>query len=187
MEYNTTAELQKIYFSNSQYSINPSVGNEGYDSLLQWPSNGYFEKFKPDAALLREVLTLYDRPQYLSVAEQVFGTQARQQKLNLKHLANILYERAILHARHLKEINRRLMDCHEKLSILKMHFPVDGGKSAQNLEKLIIQLEEQHRKEEIDFWKDTTEVRGKLFENAAIYTATNRRKAMLYDLEDENA
>jgi hypothetical protein len=186
MAYNKTSELRELYFQNSQYSIEKPQ-EPSYESLLQWPSNGYFDRLRPDAILLRQALSSYASPEASTTAEQVFGNQARQQKIGLKHLVNILYERAVLHRSHLKDIDRRLMDCQEKLSILKMHFPVDGGRSQQNLEKLVIQLEEQHRKEELDFWKDTTEVREKLFEQANVYSATKRRKDMLYGMEDENA
>jgi len=79
------------------------------------------------------------------------------------------------------------MDCQEKLSIIKMHFSVDGGRSQQNLEKLIIDLEKQRHEEELNFWKDTTEVREKLFEQANVYSATIRRKDMLYGVEEQNA
>ena len=184
MMYNRTAELRELYFQHSQYSANPIVPAERpYDSLLQWPSNGYFERFKPDTTLLKEALTSYSSPQTSTVAEQVFGTQARQQKIGLKHLANILYERAQLYTNHLKEIDRRLMDCHRKLSILKMHFPVDAGRTQQNLERLVIQLEQEHRTEELDFWKDSIEIRQKLFEDAGAYSATRHRRDMLYGVE----
>ena len=184
MAYNTTAESQKLYFQQSLYSVNKPESHS-YDSLLQWPSNGYFERLKPDADLLREALTPYVSPVTSTVAEQVFGNQARQQKLGLEHLANIFYERASLHTEHLKEIDRRMMDCHRKLSILKMHFPVDGGRTQQNFERLIIQLEQERRTEKLDFWKDTAEIRQKLFEDAGAYSAIKRRKNMLYGVEGE--
>jgi len=60
-----------------------------YSSLIQWPRTGYFEGLKPDAALLREALASYTSPQASTVAEQVFGTQARQQRISLKHLATL--------------------------------------------------------------------------------------------------
>jgi len=180
--YNKADELRELYFQHSQYSATEPK-NPSYDSLLQWPSNGYFGTLKPDAWLLREALTPYKLLESSTVAEQVFGTQARQQKLGLKHLANIFYERALLDAKHLKEIDRRLMNCHEKLSIFKMHFPVDAGRTQQNLERLVVQLEEERRAEEINFWKDTTEIRQKLFEDAGAYSATRRRRDMLYGVE----
>ena len=79
------------------------------------------------------------------------------------------------------------MQSQEKLSILRMHFPIDGGRSQQNLEKLIIELEKQRHDEEINFWKDSTEVRQKLFDGAIAYSTTKRRKDMLYGVEDKNA
>ena len=184
MMYNGPAELRELYFQHSPYSANPTISNERpYDSLLQWPSNGYFNKFKSDAALLTKALSAYSSPGTSTVAEQVFGNQAREQKIGLKHLANILYERALLHKSHLREIERRLMDCNRKLSILKMHFPVDAGRTQQNLERLVVQLEQERRTEEVNFWKDTTEIRQRLFEDAGAYSATKRRKQQLSGLE----
>lgn len=187
MTYERTAQLRELYFQHSQYSAKPVIPAERpYDSLLQWPSTGYFDRLKPDTALLKEALRPYAIPATSTTAEQVFGSQARQQKIGLQHLSNILYERVLLDAKHLKEIDRRLMNCHEKLSILKMHFPVDAGRTQQNLERLVVQLEQERRTEEINFWKDTTEIRQKLFEDAGAYSATRRRKDMLYGVEKEN-
>jgi hypothetical protein len=183
---NKTYELKNLYFQNSPYSIEKPQ-DPSYDSLLQWPAMGYFDRLRPDFALLKEALASYSSRGIPTVAEQVFGNQTRQQKISLKHLVNILYERAILHKSHLKDIDRRLMDCQERLSIIKMHFPVDGGRSQQNLEKLIIDLEKQRHDEELNFWKDTTEVREKLFEQANVYSATKHRKDMLYGVEDKHA
>jgi len=175
-----------LYFQHSGYSVGRAAYSR-YDSLLQWPSNGYFERLKPDAALLKEALTSYPSLKTSTVAEQVFGNQARQERIGLKHLVNILYERASLHRSHLKDIDHRLMQSQEKLSILKMHFALDGGRSQQNLEKLIIELEKQRHDEEINFWKDSTEVREKLFENVFAYGAIQRRQNMLSSVEGENA
>jgi len=180
------SRLQELYFHHSRYSES-KLENLSYDSFLQWPRNYYFERLKPDAALLKEALTAYARPGTYSVAEQVFGSQAKEQRLSLKHLTNILYERALLHRNHLKDIDRRLMQCQERLSIIRMHFPVDGGRSQQNLERLIIDLEKQRHDEELNFWKDSTEIRQKLFDGAIAYSATKRRRDMLYGLEGENA
>lgn len=187
MVSNKTYEPRNLYSQHSQYSVNPNVSTERpYDSLLQWLSNGYFNQLKPDVVLFKEALTPYVSPETGTVAEQVFGYQARQGKIGLKHLTNILYERALLHKNHLKQIDRRLMDSNRKLSILKMHFPVDAGRTQQNLERLVVQLEENRRAEELNFWKDTTEIRQKLFEDAGAYSAIRRRKNMLYSVEEEN-
>jgi len=186
MTYNNIAQLQELYFHHSRYS-GSKLKDLSYDSLLQWPRNGYFDRLKPDAALLREALTSYAKPEASTVAEEIFGNQARHEKIGLKHLANILHERAALHYNHLKDIDRRLMQCQERLSIIKMHFPIDGGRSQQNLERLIIDLEKQRHDEEINFWKDSTEIRQKLFDGAIAYSATKRRKEQLSGLEEKNA
>jgi hypothetical protein len=186
MTYDNIAQLRELYFEHSRYS-GSKLEDFFNDSLLQWPSRGYFDRFKPDAALLREALASYPSQETFTVAEQVFGSQARQQRISLKHLANILYERALLHKSHVKDIDRRLMDFQERLSIVRMHFPLDGGRTQQNLEKIIIDLEKQRHDEELGFWKDSTEVREKLFENVFAYGAIQRRQNMLSSVEGENA
>jgi hypothetical protein len=70
-------------------------------------------------------------------------------------LANVLHERAALHQKHLRDIDWRLDECKDRLSVLKMQFPLDGGRAQQHLEKLILELERQRHEEEISFWKDT--------------------------------
>jgi plasmid replication initiation protein len=182
MAYNTPAQVGESYIYRSLYSDSRPT-HQPYDSLLQWPRNGYFDRFRPDVFLLQEALSSYCGPQASTVAEQVFGSQARQQRIALRHSANILYERALLHKSHVKDIDRRLMEFQEKLSILKMHFPLDGGRTQQTLEKLIIDLEKQRHEEELGFWKDSTEVRQQLFEDAATYSATRHRKDLLCGVE----
>jgi hypothetical protein len=184
MAYDTTPQVRESYFYRSPYS-DTKPAHQPYDSLLQWPRNGYFDRFRPDVVLLQEALTSYCGPQAATVAEQVFGNQARQQRISLRHFANILYERALLHKSHVKDIDRRLMEFQERLSIVKMHFPVDGGKTQQNLEKILLDLEAQRHEEELGFWKDSTEVRQQLFEDAATYSATRHRKDLLCGVEGE--
>ena len=183
MIYNEIMGLRESYFQYSGYLTKPAEKGR-YDSLLQWPSNGYFDEFRPDTFLLKQALTPYTLFDASTVAEQVFGSQVRQQRISLHHEANVLYERAILHCRHLKEIDRHLMNCHEKLSILKMHFPIDGGRSQQGLERMVLELEQERRTEEINFWKDTAEIREKLFEDAGVYSATKCRQNMFAGVED---
>jgi hypothetical protein len=182
MVYNRNAELKELYPQHSWYTEEKTEVSSG-DSLLQWPSNNYFNPFRWDAALLKQALIPYAITNASTVASQIFGAQAREQKIGLQHKSNILYERAFLSAKHLKEIDRRLMNCHEKLSILKMHFPIDAGRTQQNLEKMVLELEKERRTEEINFWKDTSEVREKLFEDAGAYSATKRREKMLAGVE----
>jgi len=183
MAYDPSLPVSESY-SDLSVCAGTKPEQHSYDSLLQWPRNGYFDRFRPDSTLLHQALSSYCAPQASTVAEQVFVNQARQQGISLRHFANILYERALLHRSHVKDIDRRLMEFQEKLSILKMHFPLDGGRTQQTLEKLIIDLEKQRHDAELGFWKDSTEIRHGLFENAATYSATRHRKDILCGVED---
>jgi hypothetical protein len=65
-----------------------------------------------------------------------------------------------------------------------MHFPIDAGRTQQNLERLVLQLEQERRTEEINFWKDAAEIRQQLFADAGLYCATKRRENMLVGVEE---
>jgi hypothetical protein len=178
------------------YNINAAVRESGFYAspcsterpyqpsapLLTWPGNGY-GRFQPDAILLGQALASYSDPSTSTVAEQVFGQQTRQQGIALRHQANILYERTLIHKARLKEIDRRLMEFQSKLSIVKMHFPLDGGRTQQSLEKLIVDLEKQRHDEEVKFWKDSADVRQELFDGATTYSATRHRHDLLCGVE----
>lgn len=184
MAYNPITPHYEWRRDRSRYSdCRDAVTVYSYSPLAPWPSGSYFEKFKPDAALLEEAIYPDPLPRDATLAEQVFGSQARQQRIGLRHLANVLHERALFHRRHLQDIDRRLVDCQDRLSILKMHLPLDGGRAQQHLEKLVIELEKQRHDEEISFWKDSTEIRQQLFESAATYGSAQRRQDMLDGVE----
>jgi hypothetical protein len=184
MTYNPITPLGELYCTHSHYGEREEAEPAyRYGPVLPWLPERYFEKFKLDAALLKEALSPSAVPRDVTLAEQVFGSQARQQKIGLGHLANVLYERALLHKKHLRDIDWRLVECQDRLSVLKMHFPLDGGRPQQHLEKLILELEKQRHDEETSFWKDSAEIRQQLFENAAIYGAAKRRQDMLYGVE----
>jgi hypothetical protein len=161
----------------SENGVDPS-----YTCLLAWPGNGY-RPFQPDALLLNSALTSYSDASAATVAEQVFGQQARQQGISLRHQANILYERTRIHKDRLREIDRRLMEFQSRLSVVKMHFPLDGGRTQQTLEKLIVDLEKQRHDEELKFWKDSSDVRQRLFDGATTYSATRHRQDLLCGVE----
>ena len=184
MTYHHLTPLEDQYSNRSRYDNPEGIElAQPCDCLLSWPPDRSFEKFKLDAALLKEALSPSAVPRDATLAEQVFGSQARQQRIGLGHLANVLYERALLHQRHLRDIDWRLVDCQDRLSVLKMHFPMDGGRPQQHLEKLILELEKERHDEETSFWKDSAEIRQQLFENAATYGAAKHRQDMLYGVE----
>jgi hypothetical protein len=183
----TFAKVQEAYFASRRYEP-PQPYSQG-DSLLQWSGNRYFDNLKKDVPLLEESLapapeaSAYPAP----LAEQVFGHQKREHRTSLKHLINLLYERSRLYHRHLIDIDDRLIDCHSRLSIARMMSPARADLEQVNLEKLIVALEKDRRKAELDFWKDSKDLREGLFEQAIEYGATARRARMLSGLEGENA
>ena len=182
----TFAKVQEAYFASRQYE--PVKPYESGDSLLLWSGNRYFDSLKKDVPLLEETLASSpEAPEYpATLAEQVFGHQKREQRVSVKHLLNLLYERSRLHYRHLKDIDHRLMDCHSRLSIARDLSPIRADLEQVNLERLIVGLEKDRRKAELDFWKDSKDLREGLFEGAMEYGATARRARMLSGLEGED-
>jgi hypothetical protein len=180
---NKTYELRKLYFEQSQYSAKQVEPD--YQSLLQWPEKGYFEKFKLDAKLLQKALSPLEKSANYSIADQVFGNQKESEYLGLKHLANLFYERCKLHKQHIKEIDSTHINIQEKLFGAKINAAADKGKRLSNLEGQLLQLETQRRDEELAFWKDTVELRGQLFEGAVTYKDANHRHSIFSDVEEK--
>jgi hypothetical protein len=183
----TFAKVQEAYFTRSQYEPPQSYGYR--DSLFQLSGNRYLRSLEKDIPMLQESLAPAPATQGypVTLAEQVFGQQKREHRTSLKHLVNLLYERSRLYRRHLRDIDHRLMDCQSRLSIARLLSPVETDREAMNLEKLIVALEKDRRKAELDFWKDSKELREGLFEQAMEYGATSRRARMLSGLEEQNA
>ena len=73
----------------------------------------------------------------------------------------------------------------EKLFGAKINSAADKGKRLSSLEGLLLQLESQRRDEELAFWKDTVELREKLFEGAVTYKDANHRYSVFADVEAE--
>ncbi len=180
---NTTYELRNLYFQQSQYSAKEA--EPYYQPLLQWPEKGYFEKFKPDADLLRKALSPLEKSITNSMADQVFGNQKQLEYLSLRHLANLFYERCNLHKQHIQDIDHRHMQIQEKLFGVKINYLPDKARRLSNLESQLLQLESQKRDEELAFWKDTVELRQKLFESAAKYKDAKHRYSVFSDVEAE--
>jgi hypothetical protein len=178
---NKTYELRNLYFQQSQYCSQPT--RPDYKPLLQWPENGYFEKLKPDADLLQKALSPIEKMTTYSIADQVFGNQKESEYLGLKHLANLFYERCKLHKQHIKEIDHSHIKIQESLFGVKINNSPDKARRLSNLEGLLLQLESQRRDEELAFWKDTVELREKLFEGAATYKDANHRYSVFADVE----
>jgi len=181
MTYNTTTELTELYFQQSRDSAKtPEMAS--YDSLLQWPSNSYFNKFIPDKLLLEKSLSTIEKPSY-SIAGQVFGEKKEQEYIGLKHFSNLFYERCRLHQQHTHDIDHRNLQIQEKLFNVQINNFPDKARRQSNLESQLLQLEQQRRDEELTFWKDTVELREKLFENATAYKQAKHRYSVFSDVE----
>ncbi|MHC4187808.1 MAG: hypothetical protein ACYSRQ_06410, partial [Planctomycetota bacterium] len=118
-----------------------------------------------------------------SIADQVFGNQKQSEYLGLKHLANLFYERCKLHKQHIKEIDRTHIKVQENLFGVKINNSPDKVRRLSNLEGQLLQLESQRRDEELTFWKDTVELRDKLFEGASTYKDAKHRYSVFSDVE----
>jgi DNA primase len=155
------------------------------DSLLQWPSGGYFRPWERERQLLSEALV---QPPVASesLADQVFGREAQQEKLHVAHEAGLIAHRYQLHKQHLRDINHTIMRLQERLSIERMFFPGPGQKQQVDLEKLLANLEAQKRDEDIAFWKDTLKLRQEIFSGAREYQAARHRASVLKGLEVED-
>jgi hypothetical protein len=79
------------------------------------------------------------------------------------------------------------MEIQEKLFGIQINNFPDRAKRLSNLEGQLLQLEGQRRDEEIAFWKDTVELRAKLFEHAVAYKDAKQRFSILSDVEGKYA
>ena len=177
---NRTSEFRNLYFQQHQYVANKYSGE--YPSLLQWPVNGYFNSLKPDARLLREVMTPA-ATETASLSDQIFGSEMKQQHFSIQHFANIFYERCHLHKKHIDDIQHRHIQVQTNLYSVIINKSPDTIKRQSNLESQLLQLESDKRQEELAFWKDTADLREKLFETAGLYRNAKNRYAIFSGLE----
>ena len=178
---NKTSEMRNLYFQQSQYSVE-SVEPD-IPLFLQRPSNGYFEKLKPDADLLQRALNPETDSKNKTVSEQIFGNEIKQQYISLKHAANLFYERCKLNKQHIQDIDHRHLDIQEKKFGAEINHTPENSKRLISLEGQLLQLEQARRDEELAFWKDTVELREKLFENSVDYRAAKHRESIFSDVE----
>jgi hypothetical protein len=177
---NRTYELRRLYFEQNQYS--QSEPARSYSNLLRVPHNGYFDRLKPDAELLQEALApIQVETAYIS--QQIFGNEAKQQHIGLEHLSNLFYERCKLHKKHVDDINHRHLQLQGNLYGAVINHSVDRARRMSNLESQLLQLENAKREEELAFWKDTAELREKLFESAGSYRAAMQRFNLFASME----
>jgi hypothetical protein len=178
---NKTYELRNLYFQQNQYSVEPVESD--IPLFLQWPPNSYFERLQPDADLLQRALNPETDYKDKTVSEQIFGNEIKQQYISLKHMANLFYERCRLHKQHIQDIDHRHIEIQEKKFDAEINHTPENSKRLTNLEGQLLQLEQSRRDEELAFWKDTVELREKLFENSVDYRAAKHRESVFSDVE----
>lgn len=122
---------------------------------------------------------------YNTVSDQVFGSQLRATKYSLKLLSSLLRERGLLHDRHIRDIQHRHMKLQEELCVARMMAGNLLDRNQVTLERLIAQLEDQKRDEELAFWKDRADVRKEMLKTALDYEEVRRRAILLSGMEVE--
>ena len=183
---NHTDEMRNSYFQKSQYSAEKQDDTYHKLPLFQWPANGYFKGLRTDIELFQTALQPEKSYTQQTVSEKIFGNDIKQQYCSLKHVANLLRERSILHEKHIKEINSRDMEAQEKLFGVQINNNSDKAKRLSNLEGHLAQLDKERREEELAFWRDTVELREKLFEGADNYRGARHRFTVFSDVEADN-
>jgi hypothetical protein len=160
----------------------PQSNNVVYPTLLTWPANGYFDRLKPDAELLQEALIPIIN-ETTNISQQIFGNEAKQQHVGLQHLANLFYERCKLHKKHIDEIQHRDLQIQGMLYGVVINRSPERTKRMSSLETQLLQLETAKREEELAFWKDTAELREKMFEGAGTYRSAKQRLNLFSGME----
>jgi len=185
MDRYTLRKLQELYFSSRERQLQASYSGTPcpfppYPSL--YPAHSHSPHGYQDLLLIRELLAP-QTPESATLADQVFGRQARSERLSLEQLIHLLQERGLLHEKHLKDIQHRHMNCQEQLSIARMLIKDPDSRGQANVERLLVQLEKDKRDEESAFWKDTVSLRKEILEKAAEYKAARDRWLHLGSLE----
>jgi hypothetical protein len=132
-----------------------------------------------DALTLVQMLRPMRIAEDAGLAEQVFGNQTRQQRLSLEHVGNLVNERTKIHKRLLNDIEHRHMEIQGQLFGAQLHAKLDNHGRELKLERLLLQLDEQRRREELEFWRDTAKLRDQIFDTAKEYQARRHRISLL--------
>ena len=170
-------ELREAYAA--QYKRRIEQNYQLASSALPWPSGIGQSYMRDDALLLEETIQSLARSEYDDLATQIFGNQLREKKFGLKHLANLLSERAKIYTLHIADINHRHFEIQMLMGKAGFSSPYEVSREQAALERTLAQLEGDKRKERTDFWKDSKDIREAMFEKAMEYQASRNRAAML--------
>ncbi|MCA9441311.1 MAG: hypothetical protein KC964_10925 [Candidatus Omnitrophica bacterium] len=120
-----------------------------------------------------EALNAYSQVDYPKVegtlAQKVFGQQVEEQKTSSRHLGELLSERWNLYRIHIGELRDEISRLKNRLNLASRPYVIDHPMRQANLERNLLKLESDARKEEIEFWKDSMGIRDKILDVANEY------------------
>jgi len=180
----TLSRINKTYPADLDSGYSPR--RFAADYIFQSQSSKYAGIWEKERYVLSAALS---QPEVKteSLADQIFGNQARQQKLHVVHDASLIAARYEIHKRNMRDIQHRLAELQGEVSIQRMLNPMLPSKPELDLEKLLINLEAEERDERIAFWKDCCKLKQELFSGIAEYQSMQHRTDILRSLEVENA
>jgi hypothetical protein len=184
MDIYTLARINKTYPMDLGSGYSPR--RFAADYIFQSQSSKYAGTWEKERYVLSAALSQLELKAD-TLADQVFGNQARQQKLQVVHDASLIAARYELHKRHVRDIQHRLSELQGEMSVQRMLNPMMLSKPELDLEKLLLNLESQRRDEDIAFWKDCCKLRQELFSGIKEYQAMKHRTDILKSLEVEDA
>lgn len=117
-----------------------------------------------------------------TLAERIFGAQMGQNRYTAHHLGKLLRERHRIYREHQGDLQEEINNLSNRLKIGGGAYSVIPPQVTANLQKNLLKLESDQRKEQIDFWKDSMEVRAKMLETTLDYQSTLSRARILGSL-----
>jgi hypothetical protein len=181
---NKTYELRNLYFEQVKYK-DKSYGDNHQEPVIKLPDGFSFSNFIPDIKLIDNIISEKQDNKYQNVSEKIFGKQLKLEYFSLKHLANLVSERAKIHKSHIDDIDAKHIHLQKILYGVEINHTPDRKKMMLNLEGQLLQLEGQRRDEELAFWKDTAELREKIFEKASEYKSSKQRYDIFNNIETD--
>lgn len=122
-----------------------------------------------DLAQLKAYSTLTHSQENGTLAEKVFGQQLEEKKASGRHLTSLLSERWKLYHDHIEELRNEINDLRNRLNMVARPYVILHPMIGANIERHLFRLESDARKEEIEFWKDSAEIRDKMLDVAHEY------------------
>ena len=103
-------------------------------------------------------------------------------KISTLQVSYLIKEREGLRDYNIKDIDHRIMYCHETLSRFHMMFGHVGSPKIEGLQKLLFDLEKQRRNEFIISWHDTLKLKLDLMGMLGEYQTLKKQEALLEDV-----